>query len=551
MYRPVPPRPRKTDIVRSRTGCQPCRQRKTKCDERKPTCGTCARLGKVCQDRGPEFRFRVVTGPTGRVSPEAEQSSADISPKPRSAEDTQISNLDLIRSLQHTERDIFYSTYWEDQCLPALHPIFHSVSRLIVDSGMLKDAILALSSCNLSRLHAEQRAQSPTSMGPFSPSLIHQTRSQLYYSSAIKRFTTLDQVECQANATLALAVLVLFAYIESSMGNLHGFSCHVQGLSNIFSDLHDTVTTPEFKPLLSAWMQVRFVVWWARAYFSSIEVHQQLPSIVLHQALNETSASLHDRRVTILSIMCESHRLNFQAALQHWTRSTISQDSTPEDPAIQLLAEQSHRLDQWFLHLPPSEQPIYHNTNPNTDPITFLTHDSALNFSYALIARIMTSPSFLSTLPSSTHHHGTECLPSEPFISLLLRVLQGTDLRTSLTRNNYTIGFSGLLLAALLRCQNPVLGYQIQDWLQRLRDLHPTEEGAFPVYQTLGVARAVNRQRENGFDAFAISLPVDDGGGRPKFTAYNSQRIDVLLFHGKWRGCGRLGTKEAVIWGSD
>ncbi|KAI9043979.1 putative cytochrome p450 [Aspergillus affinis] len=546
------PRPKKTDIIRSRTGCQGCRERKTKCDEQKPTCGTCTRLGKVCR-RDREFKFQVTTGRAEAAVPSSTSQTSEMTGSDGSA----FADLDLIRSLQHTERDIFYSTYWECQCLPALHPIFHSMSRLIAENGMLKDAVLALSSCNLSRLHAEQRTQSTTSMGLFSPSLVHQTRSQLYYSSAIRRFASLNQLEYQANATLSLTVLVLFAYIESSMGNFHGFSCHVQGLSDLFIDIHDAVLRTTLAPFLSAWMQVRFVVWWARAYFSSIEVHQQLPSIALPPALNTPYTSLHERRVTILSIMCEAHRITFQTALKHWSSDTTSIDPNPGEAVNTevLLAEQSHRLDEWLSHLPPSEQPIPLDSNtpshtPQTNqPIIFPSHDAALNFAYSLIARIMTSPSFLTTLPSANPTHlGQECSASKPFLVILLRVLAGISLRTSLVQNTYTIGFSSLLLASLLRCQDPTLGLEIQTWLQKLHDVHPTEEGAFPVYQALRVARAVNRQRsEHGFDVFAVSLPVDDGGGWPKFSAYNSQRIEVLLFHGKWREGGMLGVMRVGV----
>jgi hypothetical protein len=58
----------------------------------------------------------------------------------------------------------------------------------------------------------------------------------------------------------------------------------------------------------------------------------------------------------------------------------------------------------------------------------------------------------------------------------------------SIARNNYTIGFSGLLLAPSLRCQDVRLAMQIETWLHALEGSQPTEEeGAFPVYQALAV----------------------------------------------------------------
>ena len=99
----------------------------------------------------------------------------------------------------------------------------------------------------------------------------------------------------------------------------------------------------------------------------------------------------------------------------------------------------------------------------------------------------------------------------------------------SVIRNNYTIGFSGLLLAASLRCQDVSPSLEIEQWLQTLEDMQPTEEGAFPVYQALAVVKAINRQRRIGRDVFGVSQPIDDSGGMPKFSSYNSQMIITLL----------------------
>ncbi|KAL7917101.1 hypothetical protein ACQKWADRAFT_307594 [Trichoderma austrokoningii] len=62
MYKPAPPRPKKTNICRSRNGCKLCRQRRKKCDERKP-CGLCMRLGASCEQFSPTFEFHNVLDP--------------------------------------------------------------------------------------------------------------------------------------------------------------------------------------------------------------------------------------------------------------------------------------------------------------------------------------------------------------------------------------------------------------------------------------------------------------------------------------------------------
>jgi hypothetical protein len=471
-----------------------------------------------------------------------------------SANDISIASFTLIGSLKHTERSVFYLTYWEDVCLPAVHPMFRSASFLMCDHPMLKDAILALSSCNMSRLHPENTSTSRGSSGPFQPNLTHQTRSQLYYSSAIKRFSVLSQDVYQSQANLVFTILVLFAHIESSMGNIRGFYCHVQGLANLFLDLHASIEKKALKALLTAWMQVRFGVWWARSYFSSLEVYRHLPPVPLPRVLELSFSSIEERRIMALSIMCESHRLNFKQIFNIWPYHPEhekfkqgARQSDGECDTVAQLAEQARKSDEWLFHLPAPERPIDQlNISQKVDlrmPVVFKSHDAALNFAYYVVGRIMQSAGYLCRLQSrDSGNFDDVCSEEESWIHLLLRIARGTKIQTSITRNNYTIGFSGLLLAATLRCHSLALSIEIQDWLESLKDLQPTEEGAFPVDQSFGVAKAINQQRMRGRQIFGVTQPVDDGGGIPKFTAYNSQSINTLLFHGRCQTSGRLFT---------
>lgn len=468
--------------------------------------------------------------------------------------------LDLITSLQHTERDVFYSTYWEDMCLPALHPIFHSAPRLVNNNRMLNDAILALSACNLSRLHAEKRNTSEKNVAAHSPSLIHQTRSYWYYSSAIRAFTSLQQVDYRYNATIVLTVLAVFAHLESSMGNFEGFYCHSQGLSAFLMDLKGIAGDPVVKSLLTSWMQIRFVVWWARAYFCSLDVLQRLPPAPLPQLLEGSfMSSLYERRVVVLSIMCESHRLNCNAVLKHWSLAALKNlnkpgerytidDNNDEMDYFTPLGDEARKLDEWLLHLPPSEQPLHDDSLPlcydmnslSNEPLYFQSHDAAVNSTYYALARIM-------QCAASIHHLENQKLPcptsndseEETWIRLLLQIIKGTNLHMSASRNSYTIGFSGILLAALLRCQNLSLSLEIQNWLQNLESVQPTEEGAFPVYQAVGVAKAINQQRMMERNIYGVTQLVDNDGV-PKLTAYNSQSIDSMLLHGRCQLSGEF-----------
>lgn len=466
-----------------------------------------------------------------------------------------IPDVSFIRSLQHSERDIFYSTCWEDHCLPSLHPIFESVFLLVNKFPVLKEATLALAACHWSRLSAERRdSTSASCMGAFSPNLTHQTRSQLYYSSAIKGFIQLSKCDVRSKAIEVFVLLILFAHIESKRGNFEGFYCHVRGLTAFINvELSSLTHDPVQKGLLTAWMQTQYWVWWARTYFSSLPVQLKQPPIPLPRVLQNSFETLYERRVVVLSILHESHRLNFQATLKHWTDDSDI-DEYDSTNYCKLLEEEGKKLDEWLSSLPLSEQPLLsddfkgsYETNTFPTPVIFRSHDAALNYAYYIVARILQCTGFLRLVQNRHSQRLGNEYYEEPWLRLLLGVVQGVDIKTSIARNTYTIGFSGLLLAALLRCQDQALGLWIEGWLQALENVHPTEEGSFPIYQALSVARAINQQRMMGRDVFGVSQPVDDGGGSPKFRCYNSQMLNVLLIHGRYRASGELFTDSVFF----
>lgn len=54
-------RPKKTDIVRKRTGCQNCKKKRRKCDETRPECLACVKKGVTCSGYERPVTFRDVT----------------------------------------------------------------------------------------------------------------------------------------------------------------------------------------------------------------------------------------------------------------------------------------------------------------------------------------------------------------------------------------------------------------------------------------------------------------------------------------------------------
>lgn len=429
-------------------------------------------------------------------------------------------------------------------------------------SPMLRDALLALSSCNISRSNPESKySLSVTCSGVHRPSLIHSTRSQLYYSKAIKSFALMSHQDYQNHLPITLMVILIFAYVESSTGNSKAFDCHARGLSVFLDDLHQATGDSFVKSLLTAWSQARLVIWWSRGYYRSAEVQIQLPLVPLPTILQSSFGLFEERRVLVLTIMCESYRLNTKAALKYWFPTQIMRDanSAQNDDSFEtihsLLYAEARKLDEWLSHLPSSELPIARHPTENGTSINlntaiyFQSHDAALNYAYYVVARIMQSTDCLRRLPTRDPQLlGHEFFDAEPWIRLLLGIAKGSNMKTSIMRNTYTIGFCSLLLAAFLRCQDLSLSNLIEDWLQALEDLTPTEEGSFPIFQALSVIRAVKKQRVMGRDVFAVSQPVDNVGGT-KFDCYCSQMIGSLFVHGKLRSTGDLFTEHVLVDG--
>lgn len=426
---------------------------------------------------------------------------------------------------------------------------------------MLRQSVLALSSCHFSRQEVERKTSSTSNMGNFRPSLSHQTRSHLYYSSAIQEMAHISSQTLLEDATIIMAVLTLFAYIESSVGNFQGFRCHVKGMSQLLENHTQILKSPVNKALIIAWMQIRFVNWWSRAYFSSRDVHRRLPPVSLPQPLQGSHDLLYNSRVAVLSILCESHRLNFCEALRYaeldqnvsmLEHAPVLMPDSSSEACFRLLEEQKCRLDDWLLSLPPCDLPILdqNNTWDSGDlgmPLCFQSYNAAVNFAYYALCRVMQCTGLLRSLQCCNFPYVIQCEEEAKWVRVLLRIIKGTDIRASVHKNNYTIGFQGLLLAALLRCRCPTLGIEIQNWVQNLAHLQPTEEGSFPVYQTLGVIKAINCQKQTGIHVFGVTQPVDDDGGTPKVTAFNSQPIDRLIFHGRHEITGSIVAKCVFI----
>ncbi|KAI2470816.1 hypothetical protein F4781DRAFT_159061 [Annulohypoxylon bovei var. microspora] len=559
MYKPAPPRPKQTSIVRARTGCRNCRARRKKCDEKRPACTACTRLGRRCDGYTTKLEFRNVSfRPTKSQDHQTQMDKSQISP----------GNSPRIDMMIKPSKQLFYMTVWENQCTPALHPVFHKLTRFQNLSPVIIDTMIALAARQLSRLLPQEREFNPLdNLGSsFRPDLAQQGISGEFSSSAMRNVAQWTSADLYHDSTTALAVLTLFCYLESLMSNFQGFYLHSAAVGTLLDMQQGLISKPSsYRPnLVAAWVQSKMHNWWRRFHFATPTFQRDHPPLTIKPTSLHLSA-VADTRVSVLMILCESYRLSAANFMSHCEdavdieATALHVDTVPSQTrqspslhqcrAFNILEEQLNcqrdALNDWYNQLSSLELPTdlytvahsgvnYKSTPLQIQPLQFESHDAAMNFAYYVTARVVQYTEFLNNLePSNREMERSDTYnAAEPWIIILLRIVAGIDWDTCIRLNTYTIGLSGLLLACVLRSNNSALGSWVQDWLsQRYRE-GCLEEGSFPIFQILQVLRIINQERTSGRHVYAVCQSIDDGGGIGKFDSYNSQRLGSVLVYG-------------------
>jgi len=464
------------------------------------------------------------------------------------------------RSVAHpslTQRDIsvdwtsIYKGYWGNNCLSALHPVFHKITDLISQVPVLEDAIVALAACNLSRSSPKPKSPGVAGNVSYQPHPEHWASSQQHYRSALTATRHMTEAVTQGmDPQITMTILVLFSCLESSIGNFLRFHNHSRGIANLIRRLSTGLDpTSSMTDILAAWMQTRYHSWWIRLYFSTFTFQLEQSSLSAPAFLEDNIESNSVRRAMILSILCESHRLHQKMLLGTFLlasdQTTINLNSTDQwykaGMYRELLTLQAEKLIIWEQNLPLADLPASLEGEVQylfpegllVTPLQFSSHNAAMNYAYFISARLMQdAPIDLS---------GEHITDSDHWVFLLLRITAGIDRQTCLRDNTYTIGLSSLLLAALLHTCSLDIGIWIEDWLQGFQKNAQSpalEEGSFPLAQITTVVSVINQQRRLGRNVFAVSQAEDDGGGNGKVDSYDSQDIKVVWLHGRERATG-------------
>ena len=464
--------------------------------------------------------------------------------------------------LYRSEKEQIYITHWEERCVRALRLLSHDISTLAHEYQPLKNSLLALSACSLSRsLPERQIIKSNGTL--FKPNKNHLLYSQEHYGAAVREIArTLIGSKTCSNPTQILATLILFCYMESVQGNFRALHCHLDGIGR-FIQLNLSCLSSDAlgSNLIAAWLQSKYQGWWLRMYFSTLHFQRYQASLSAPSEIISALYSSKARRAIITSIMSESHRINTAAVLSLWRDNHVfAMDSMSSsiDGCIAFLRTEEKKLNEWHSQLTPFELPTEsfssldeaQPSNVHIQPLRFHRHPFAMNYAYYVVARIMQSACFPNGLQQ--YASGDQTVPvndesTRSWMRILLRIVAGLSMAECATRNVYTIGISNLLVACILRCSDLDVGLWIQNWLQDFLSIPILEEGSFPISQALDIVRIVNKERRSGKDIYAIGITKEDGGGNGKYFSYQSQTIYELVLLGRIRETGCLYSESVSV----
>ncbi|CVK96209.1 uncharacterized protein FMAN_14056 [Fusarium mangiferae] len=299
MYRPAPPRPKKTRICRSRDGCYTCRRKHRKCDLTKPSCSNCTRNGLDCE--GYDLRLTWLpaslgTGhnpqrPKSKTSAEKIISPPSISPNTATSvsylnepdrwldvpidDATTVDDAQLQQLLTHAVNNPQFSRGFllldhEAYLLSHFNRCVHGQLMHLMGDWLtellyhpyLQPALIAISASNLFQEYIFRRDPSLASYHIKERKIDALTQSCYrlainYYNDAIR---TISGTTSNGNKSpqLNLASTLLLVLFEWQSGSVHGSFVHMDGADAIVkSSLKQLSQTSTGPLLLKSWADMR------------------------------------------------------------------------------------------------------------------------------------------------------------------------------------------------------------------------------------------------------------------------------------------------------
>ncbi|KAF4544528.1 uncharacterized protein LTHEOB_6098 [Lasiodiplodia theobromae] len=551
MYGPAPARVKKTNIVRTRSGCALCRQKRRKCDEARPSCGRCADRGQACE-YGIAWEFRDATGwAAQRVHQQATDDSGGLvfmdlgigSPFNFDPGDDQLfldwpspSSLPVplvpsppLAALSVPER--MYLAHFSVIVLDTIPGGLHALEQEMLSLSPVRHAAISLAAASLANLHGRYDG---------SRWIPHQSHA----AHALDHASKASEASSNIPPEQAVATTLLLLYMKVDLDTVENWCSHFHNLEATVLENHLTLAQTElglqllrsylharafFRSMSSSYRPMRqesagdcTVAPLVKSYASSRETLALVSCdalrivgrILLCQCMHVGDCSpkaLLQKMLRWHSIVRDAPYPNSASVFQDEFQTTLSEDQCYQE--LKVLREELQACEP-SPPLPPSAN----SEHPATlEPILFSSSDEAMHHaSYAFAQLLCSEPLLrhllrpLSSFPSSS---STVSSPADPWLHLLLRIAAGLDARECARRNTYHHGMLYMLTAASMLCSSAAdadttvdpLAFAA-DYAARLAAAGIERDGAYyPVSLSRTCIRVLQRERGRGRSVFWMS----------------------------------------------
>ncbi|KAF9634127.1 Transcriptional regulatory protein moc3 [Lasiodiplodia theobromae] len=595
MYGPAPARVKKTNIVRSRTGCALCRQKRRKCDEARPSCGRCAGRGQAC-DYGTAWEFRDATGwavqrvrkqaaaaPPATPSPPTDQQAPDDSgglvfmdlgigspfnfdpgddqlfldwPSPSSLPVPPVPSPPLA-ALSVPER--MYLAHFSVTVLDTIPGGLHALEQEMLSLPPVRHAAISLAAASLANLHGRYD-------GPLW--IPHQSHAE----HALDHASRASEASSDIPPDQLVATALLLLYMKVDLDTVENWCSHFHSLEATVLEHHLTLAQTEigiqllrsylharafFRSMSSSYRPMRqesagdcTVAPLAKSYASSRETFALISCdalrivgrILLCQCMHVGDCSPK----TLLQKMLRWHSIvrgapypNSASVFQDEFQTTLSEEQCYEE--LKVLREELQACEP-SLQLSSSADPGHPAT---LEPILFSGSDEAMHHASYAFAQLLCSEPLLRHLlrPLSSFPSSPTASPTHPWLHLLLRIATGLDARECARRNTYHHGMLYMLTAASMLCSSAAdadttvdpLAFAA-DYAARLAAAGIERDGAYyPVSLSRTCIRVLQRERGRGRSVFWMSTTHRENNSE----LMAAQVKEYVVVHGRM-GDGRF-----------
>ncbi|KAE8377407.1 hypothetical protein BDV26DRAFT_263745 [Aspergillus bertholletiae] len=592
MYAPLPPRPRKTNISRSRKGCVPCRRKKRKCDEARPQCVRCVRTRTSCWFQELPLRFRPVGMHTRMELNDLESDQQEYSmiamqvpskfkryrgcssdtrvddclissnlPQPLSLPDEK-KQLSFQKSAVCVTTEQLYLSYFSQELVTTLPESVRAVASKMTELSGLREAAIAVSAARLASIKSEPR------LSPHIIPLFQRPRLQ-HFSEALSRFiSAVQQIQSHpADVENVLAAVIHFILFELVVGTLWGVYCHVAGLDNLLMLHQDVLMESQYgRTLVRAGVFLRtrtlFLLSPLSLFRTGPIAGRHLQSLVDEMAqpreiiyINMTKAVSMTTRLVLMDCMQHGHRTWHSVAGKVYSRPqdismrlgdiSVLHDATKGGNIYVYLKELKEQnkaaifdtgyglLGTMLSELKESSPNELHSflNIPEIHPIRFDHCEDAIFYAVYALTQIYCDGELLQSLL-----HGQE-IESSPHVTgyarMILGIAKGYDPASCLCDSVYNMNISWVLFLLALRwpTQEMVI-YLKDDFLPRLqRTDSPREDivGSLPSFAQ--VVNVLDTESKRGRRIYTMQPVYANSAEREHFFLMN--QVEGYALHGR------------------